>query len=161
MPGATRRTKPARTSSLWLGTSASAGSSRRVRRNSDDMREITAGLLGGGDGRTDTRGYPPERRASNALTDPARMEGGSEQNRGEFGDLAEAHPVVGRARRGVEIVDVQRHQRGEVAQRVLDHRRHPALGDALAAEARIDPDALDLAHLAGDGADLGLEDDLA
>src|SRR6478752_10268655 len=45
MPGAARRTYPARTSSRWLGTSASAGSSRRVRRNSVDKRVITAGLL--------------------------------------------------------------------------------------------------------------------
>src|SRR6185312_12034557 len=46
MPGAARRTYPARTSNRWLGTSASAGSSRRVRRNSVDKRVITAGLLG-------------------------------------------------------------------------------------------------------------------
>src|SRR6478609_10758835 len=45
MPGATRRTYPARISSLWLGTSASAGSSRRVRRNNSDMRVITADNL--------------------------------------------------------------------------------------------------------------------
>src|SRR5581483_5789990 len=32
-----RRTYPERTSSRWLGTSASAGSSRRVRRNSEDI----------------------------------------------------------------------------------------------------------------------------
>ena len=38
MPGALRRMYPARTSSRWLGTSASAGSSRRVRRNSEDIR---------------------------------------------------------------------------------------------------------------------------
>src|SRR5262245_45658327 len=42
MPGAARRMYPARTSSLWLGTSASAGSSRRVRRNSLDIRNSTA-----------------------------------------------------------------------------------------------------------------------
>jgi hypothetical protein len=30
---------------LWLGTSASAGSSRSVRRNSDDILVITAVLL--------------------------------------------------------------------------------------------------------------------
>ena len=38
---------PARISSLWLGTSASAGSSRRVRRNSLDIRVITAGKPNG------------------------------------------------------------------------------------------------------------------
>ncbi len=41
-PGATGRMYPARISSLWLATSASAGSSRRVRRNSSDIRVITA-----------------------------------------------------------------------------------------------------------------------
>src|SRR5690349_21240457 len=46
-PGATGRTYPARTSSLWLGTSASAGSSRRVRRNNSDIRVITAGKPNG------------------------------------------------------------------------------------------------------------------
>src|SRR3954462_14444856 len=40
MPGAARRMYPARTSSLWEATSASAGSSRRVRRNSVDMRSM-------------------------------------------------------------------------------------------------------------------------
>ena len=44
MPGATRRTYPARTSRRWLGTSASAGSSRSVRRNSDDIRNSTGTL---------------------------------------------------------------------------------------------------------------------
>ena len=39
-PGAARRMYPARTSSLWLVTSASAGSSRRVRTNSVDMRSM-------------------------------------------------------------------------------------------------------------------------
>src|SRR6478609_6177997 len=37
MPGATRLTYPARTSSRWLGTSASAGSSRSVRRKRLDI----------------------------------------------------------------------------------------------------------------------------
>src|SRR3954452_1231484 len=45
MPGAALRMYPARTSSLWLGTSASAGSSRRVRRNRDDIRNNTVNLL--------------------------------------------------------------------------------------------------------------------
>src|SRR5690349_7998355 len=45
MPGAARRMYPARTRSLWLGTSASAGSSRRVRRNRDDIRNNTVNLL--------------------------------------------------------------------------------------------------------------------
>src|SRR3954464_12584129 len=40
-PGAARRMYPPRTSSRWLGTSASAGSSRRVRRNKVDMRSTT------------------------------------------------------------------------------------------------------------------------
>src|SRR5947208_16527916 len=44
MPGAARRMYPARTNSLWLGTSASAGSSRRVRRNRDDIRNNTVTL---------------------------------------------------------------------------------------------------------------------
>src|SRR5665647_3872003 len=38
MPGAARRMYPARTRSLWLGSSASAGSSRRVRTNRVDIR---------------------------------------------------------------------------------------------------------------------------
>src|SRR5674476_1623825 len=37
MPGAARRMEPARTSQRWLGTSASAGSSRNVRTNSCDI----------------------------------------------------------------------------------------------------------------------------
>lgn len=41
MPGAARRMYPARTSQVWLGTSASAGSSLSVRTNSWDIREIT------------------------------------------------------------------------------------------------------------------------
>src|SRR3954468_7954518 len=41
MPGAARRTYPARTRSLWLATSASAGSSRSVRTNSVDIRSGT------------------------------------------------------------------------------------------------------------------------
>jgi hypothetical protein len=36
---------PARTSSWWLGTSASAGSSRRVRTNRFDIDVINAGEL--------------------------------------------------------------------------------------------------------------------
>src|SRR3954468_10536344 len=41
MPGAARRTYPARTRSLWLATSASAGSSRSVRTNRVDIRSGT------------------------------------------------------------------------------------------------------------------------
>src|SRR3954471_8555747 len=37
---------PARTSSRWLGTSASAGSSRRVRRNRVDIRNSTVPIVG-------------------------------------------------------------------------------------------------------------------
>ena len=44
MPGAARRMYPARTSRRWLGTSASAGSSRSVRRNRDDIRNNTVNL---------------------------------------------------------------------------------------------------------------------
>ena len=47
MPGATRRTYPARTKSRWLGTSASAGSSRNVRRKRVDIRNNTQGSLVG------------------------------------------------------------------------------------------------------------------
>src|SRR3954447_4631444 len=43
MPGAARRIYPARTSKRWLGTSASAGSSRNVRRNRLDIRRIIWG----------------------------------------------------------------------------------------------------------------------
>src|SRR4051794_31490259 len=42
IPGAWRRMYPARTSSLWLRNSASAGSSRRVRRNRRLIRVTTA-----------------------------------------------------------------------------------------------------------------------
>src|SRR5690348_11860769 len=45
MPGATRRMYPARTNSLWLATSASAGSSLSVRTNRDDIRRIMGGRL--------------------------------------------------------------------------------------------------------------------
>src|SRR3954453_11680529 len=41
MPGAARRTYPARTRSLWLATSASAGAPRSVRTNSVDIRSGT------------------------------------------------------------------------------------------------------------------------
>src|SRR5919112_3279504 len=45
MPGAARRMYPARISQRWLGTSASAGSSRSVRTNSSDIRVITSGAF--------------------------------------------------------------------------------------------------------------------
>src|SRR5829696_3836589 len=43
-PGAARRMYPPRATSRWLGTSASAGSSRRVRRNRVDIRNSTGGV---------------------------------------------------------------------------------------------------------------------
>ena len=45
MPGAARRMYPARTSSRWLGTSASAGSSLSVRTNRLDIRKIMGARL--------------------------------------------------------------------------------------------------------------------
>src|SRR6476661_971106 len=47
MPGATRRMYPARTRRRWLGTSASAGSSRSVRRKKVDIRSTRLRLGGG------------------------------------------------------------------------------------------------------------------
>src|SRR5206468_4714475 len=70
-------------------------------------------------------------------------------------------PAVGRTRRGVEVVDVERHQRGDRAGRLDDDRGHARRGQALAAGPRPYPYPLHLAHLRGDRADLRLEDDLA
>src|SRR6478735_391154 len=106
MPGLTRRMYPARTSSWWLGTSASAGFSRRVRRNRDDMRMATGELLGWMDN-------PPR---ITTWRDAAHAPFGSgRRRRGELG-VAGPEAVVLEAEPEVEIV------RG-----VVDVHREPGL----------------------------------
>ena len=87
--------------------------------------------------------------------------GGLEEHAHQLAGLGEPHSAVGRAGRGVEVVDVQRDQRGDRAGRLDDDRGHARRGQALAAGPRSHPDPLHLAHLRRDRADLRLEDDLA
>src|SRR5882757_8726259 len=79
----------------------------------------------------------------------------------EGADLAEAAALVDAPGGMVVVVDIEADHRGDLAQRVGDHRGHPGGGDSFAAAFGMDPDALDLAAVRRDGAELGLEDDHA
>src|SRR5256885_35685 len=81
-----------------------------------------------------------------------------EQDRRKGVYLLEADPGVGGAGGEVVVVDVEADDRGEGAAGQPDHGGHAGGGDAAAAVAGVRPDALDLADLRGDGADLGLEE---
>ena len=84
----------------------------------------------------------------------------AKQHRHERVDLGEAGPAVGGPGGRVEVVDVQRHDRGDAALSLGHHGGHARGGQSLAAPLRVDPDALHLAGVRGGRADLGLEDDL-
>ena len=64
---------PARTSSWWLGTSASAGFSRRVRRNREDIRMATIRGLSVSGWATRT-GYRADRDAPARAADAPELE---------------------------------------------------------------------------------------
>src|SRR5258708_39894563 len=81
-----------------------------------------------------------------------------EQHGHERVDIGEPDPVVGGAGPHVVVVDVQRHGRRDAAQRLADHAGHTVVGEAPATQVGGDPDALHLAGIRRDGADLGLED---
>src|SRR6476469_9030835 len=106
MPGLTRRMYPARTSSWWLGTSASAGFSRRVRRNRDDMRMATESSWGWSDN-------PPRITTwRDAVHSPSAS---GRRRRGELG-VAGPDPVVLEAEPEVQLV-----------RRVVDVHGEPSL----------------------------------
>src|SRR5699024_6965341 len=81
MPGAERRRYPARWSSLWLATSASAGSSLRERTNRLDMRRGTGNSSGDGSttGRTLELYHrtPAHPLPATSAPGPSRAHGGS------------------------------------------------------------------------------------
>jgi MFS family permease len=96
-----------------------------------------------------------------AWTSPLReSRGASEQDRREAGALDEADPGVGPPGRPVVLVDVQGDDRGQLVEDGVDDRRHRGGAEPLTAVGGVDPDALDLSGVRGDGRDLGLEDHL-
>src|SRR4051794_20909660 len=78
----------------------------------------------------------------------------SEQHTHEGTDLLEAHSFVRAPGRGVEVVDVEARHGGHLGEGVTQYGRHAGGGEALAAVLGGDPDALDLAGLAGGRTDL-------
>src|SRR5690625_3037786 len=86
---------------------------------------------------------------------------GSEQDGHDLADLTEPHPVVGGAGGDVEVVDVERDAGGDLGEGVLDDGGHAGTGVTASAQIGVDPHALDLAGVGGDGTDLGLEHDPA
>src|SRR5665647_3752639 len=98
---------PARTSSLWLGSSASAGSSRRVRRNRVDMRragvDTGSPLVGALQARAGSTGQRED--IGTRLTPSRQFPPGLHQDGGEAPDLREPDSRVGGPRRGVEVID--------------------------------------------------------
>src|SRR3954466_1501188 len=101
MPGAVRRMYPARTSRRCDGTSASAGSSRRVRRNSCDIR-VTMPVRLLRLSATFSALFGRHNAGNLALN-------GSEQHRHKRAGSSEADVFVGPASRLVEVVDVKTH----------------------------------------------------
>src|SRR5512138_1915614 len=100
---------PARTSRRWLGTSASAGSSRRVRRNRVDIRSSTATprvgtgpedirRSGTGSRRFSSSGSSPQRGAHHGVRPGGRREPETGQQ------VREAHSPVEAARGGLAVI---------------------------------------------------------
>src|SRR3954465_10543547 len=153
MPGAVRRMYPARTSRRCDGTSASAGSSRRVRRNSCDIRvTMRARLLRLS--ATFSALFGRHNAENVALK-------GSEQHRHERAAGREADMFVGAPSRLVEVVDVKTHDRCDLPAAGLDAGPHPGDAQTLAPTRRFDPDPLYLAGGLRGRADFGLEDNLS
>src|SRR5450759_4762430 len=141
MPGATRRMYPARTNSRWLGSSASAGSSRRVRRNRVDMRRagvdtgspLVRVTTGPGTGAPDTvrisaGGRRTHANCLNVMLLPHR----SHQDRGEAPDIGEPDPRIGGPGRRVEVIDIERDHRRDLGPDLLDNRGHGGRSESLA-----------------------------
>src|SRR5690606_11881794 len=82
---------------------------------------------------------------------------GSEQHAHERADLPETHPAVGAAGGGVEVVDVEADDGGDVGEGVAQDGGHAGGGHPGAPVLGGDPDALDLAGAVGRGTDLGFE----
>src|SRR5450759_3513266 len=102
MPGAARRMYPARTRSRWLATSASTGSSRRVRTNKVDIRSSMGPAYRDREG-SRSSSHGPQVAGRRHESSPL------EEHRREGPDLAEPDGLVRGEGAQVVAVDVQRH----------------------------------------------------